>query len=47
MTHAESLVLLKAVRLAPSIAVCEAILRGEDVPKSQLDPYWAKAYGIG
>ena len=42
----ESIELLKAVRLAPSLEVCEALLRGEKVPKSRLDPKWAKAYGL-
>lgn len=42
----ESLALLKAVRLAPSIEVCEALLRGQRVPRSKLDPTWLKAYGL-
>ena len=36
---------LKALRLAPSLDVFEALLRGESVPRSRLDPDWAKAYG--
>lgn len=36
----------KALRLAPNIQVCEALLRGEPVPRSQLDPLWAKRYGV-
>lgn len=36
----------KALRLAPTLEVCEALLRGESVPKSRLDPEWSKAYGL-
>ena len=36
---------LKALRLSPSLDVFEALLRGQSVPKSRLDPKWAKAYG--
>lgn len=39
-------VLIRAVRLAPDLETCEAILRGERVPRSRLDPKWAKAYGL-
>lgn len=42
----ESLHLHKALRLAPSLEMCEALLRGEKVPVSKLDPRWARAYGI-
>lgn len=38
--------LTKAVRLAPSLEVCEALLLGEQVPVSRLDREWAKAYGL-
>lgn len=38
--------LLKATRLARSLDVAEALLMGEAVPLSQLDPAWRKAYGI-
>jgi hypothetical protein len=41
----ESLEILKAVRLAPSLEVCEALLRAEKVHASRLDPEWVKAYG--
>lgn len=41
----ESLYLLRAVQLAPSLETCEALLRGEKVPKSRMDPEWVKAYG--
>lgn len=37
--------LLKAIRLAPTLEICEALLRGEKVPRSKLDPVWLKAYG--
>lgn len=39
--------LLRAVRLAPDLETCEEILRSGRVPKSRLDPYWAKRYGVG
>lgn len=42
----EADMLIKAVRLAPTLDVCEALLRGESVPKSQLDPEWRKAHGL-
>jgi hypothetical protein len=42
----EELVLLKAVRLAPTLEICEALLRGEHVPTSKLDPDWVKHYNL-
>ena len=42
----ESLAILRALRLAPSLEVCEAIMRGDRVPLSRLDPEWARAYGL-
>ena len=43
----ESHALLRAVRLSPSLEVCETILRNpRKVPISRLDPFWAKAYGL-
>jgi hypothetical protein len=42
----QSLDFLKAIRLAPTLEVCEALLRGEKVPVSRLDPRWRKAYGL-
>ena len=41
----ESLLAMKCVRLAPRLEVCEALMRGEKVPTSRLDPEWAKRYG--
>lgn len=38
--------LWKAVRLCPRLDVCCALLRGERVPVSMLDPQAAKAYGL-
>jgi hypothetical protein len=34
----------KAVMLAPSLDVCEALLRGEDVPRDRLDRVWRRRY---
>jgi hypothetical protein len=41
-----ALQILKAIRLAPRLEICEALLRGERVPRGMLDPAWRKAYGI-
>lgn len=38
--------ILKAIRLGSTLAVTEALLRGEKVPRSALDPKWLKAYGL-
>jgi hypothetical protein len=38
--------LWRAFILAPSIEVCEALLRGESVPLSRLDPVWVRRFGI-
>lgn len=38
--------LTRAVLLAPSLEICEALLRGERVPVSRLDPRWVKRYGL-
>ena len=38
--------LWRAFMLAPSIEVCEALLRGESVPVSRLDPLWVRRFGI-
>ena len=42
----EGVVLFQAVMLARDLPTCEALLRGEKVPRSRLDPVWAKAYGL-
>jgi hypothetical protein len=38
--------LWKAMMLAPTLEVCEALLRGEVVPVERLDPDWVKRFGI-
>lgn len=38
--------LWRAIMLSPTIEICEALLRGENVPTSQLDPLWVKRLGI-
>lgn len=35
---------LKAMQLATSLAVCRALLKGQRVPRSKLDPYWLERY---
>jgi len=42
----DDLVLLKAIRLAPTLEICETLLRGEHVPTSKLDPDWVKHYNM-
>ena len=42
----EHLALVMAIRLARDIETAEALCRGEKVPRSRLDPEWAKAYGL-
>lgn len=38
--------LWRAFMLSPSIEVCEALLRGESVPLSRLDPVWVRRFGL-
>ena len=38
--------LWRAVCLAPTIEICEALLRDQDVPRSSLDPVWRKRFGL-
>jgi hypothetical protein len=38
--------LWRAFMLAPSIEVCEALLRGESVPLDRLDPVWVRRFGM-
>lgn len=38
--------LWRAIVLAPSLPICKALLRGEDVPVSALDPLWCRRFGI-
>ena len=38
--------LWQAVMLAPSIQVCEALLKGQPVPRSALDPVWVGRFGL-
>lgn len=42
----EAMRVLRAVRLSPSLEICEALLRGEKVPRSRLDPEWVARYGL-
>ena len=37
--------LWRAVMLAPSVEICEALLRDESVPLDRLDPVWVKRFG--
>lgn len=37
---------IKAMRLAPTLEVYEALLNGQPVPNDQLDQTWARRYGI-
>ena len=38
--------LYQAIMLAPTLTVCEALLRDEPVPVSALDPVWARRFGL-
>jgi hypothetical protein len=38
--------LWRAFMLAPTIEVCEALLRGEEVPLGQLDQEWVRRFGL-
>lgn len=38
--------LWRAIMLSPRLEVCEALLRGQHVPRSALDPLWAKRFGL-
>lgn len=45
--HRQHLAFIKALRLAgPRLDVFEALMRGEKVPRSSMDPDWLKAYGL-
>jgi hypothetical protein len=44
--YADALLLLKAIRLCPTVELAERYLRGERVPVSALDQRWARAYGL-
>lgn len=37
--------LWRAIMLSPNITVCEALLRGETVPRNRLDAAWARRFG--
>lgn len=37
---------LKAFALAPTLEICEALMRGDAVPIDQLDPEAVKRYGL-
>lgn len=39
-------VIWRAIMLAPTVELCEALLRGETVPISMLDPVWVKRFGL-
>lgn len=36
----------RAVMLAPTLEICEALLRGEAVPLSKLDDFYFRRYGV-
>jgi hypothetical protein len=35
----------RAMMLAPSLEVCEALLRGESIPLDRLDREWSRRFG--
>jgi len=38
--------LIRSILLAPSIEICEALLRGESVPVERLDLAWVRRFGL-
>lgn len=36
----------RALMVSPTLSVCQALLRGEHVPTSALDPVWLARFGI-
>lgn len=36
----------RAMMLAPTVEICDALLRGESVPISKLNPDWVKRFGV-
>jgi hypothetical protein len=44
-TPTELAALYRAVMLAPTLEVCESLLRDERVPLSRLDPVWVRKLG--
>jgi len=38
--------MFRAMMLAPTIEICEALLRGEKVPLDRLRPEWVRRYGL-
>jgi len=47
LAYRQALELLRAVRLSPTLEVCELVLRDRrKIPISRLDQFWAKAYGL-
>jgi hypothetical protein len=45
--YLESLIVLRAIRLAPELATCVEILIGcRPIPVSRLDTEWTRAYGL-
>jgi hypothetical protein len=44
-TQAELRELGKAIMLSPNLETCEAMLRGETIPLSKLDPEWVARLG--
>jgi hypothetical protein len=36
----------RAMMLSPSLEVCDALLRGENVPLEKLDPGWVARFGL-
>jgi len=38
--------LWRALMLAPNLEVLEALLQGQPVPRSRLDPTWARRFGL-
>jgi hypothetical protein len=46
LTDEQTQALAASVMLAPTLEICEALLRGEQVPPSQLDQTQMARYGV-
>lgn len=42
----ETAFLARCIMLAPTLDLCERLLRGERVPRERLDQEWLRRYGL-
>lgn len=46
ITENDTRIIWRAMMLTPKVEVCDALLKGQKVPKSALDPLWRKRYRL-